>query len=308
MSDTVSNATGLPLTGQDIVEAFYQALLGRPADPAGLKQKAERFDRGEASIRDLANEFVQSEEFAARIPKLLASRPIDDAAMRLTSDVSQYGELWLLLRRWVNAQAHCGLVVDVGARGRERSNSYDLMRHFGWSGLLVEANPALLASIRSDFAGCAFELVSCAVSDYSGSATFTIGSNDDVSSLDPSLAENWGTTRGVVEVEVRRLAEVLSEHAIPERFDLLSLDIEGEDIKVLNDLVEHSAFRPDWIIIEASHDFQVRTLTDAPFAPAVRDAYAVVDTTRANLILGRRHPEWDAWMAGRPLSRGGATA
>lgn len=187
--------------------------------------------------------------------------------------------------------------VDVGAGGRERSNSYDLMRHFGWRGLLVEANPALLGSIEADFAGLDMRLVSCAVSNYEGRATFTLGANDDVSSLDPAAAAGWGDTTGSVEVDVRRLPSLLSEQAIPFDFDLLSLDVEGEDIRVLNDLVDTSAYRPRWVIIEASHDFKVRTLEDAPFSLGVRRGYRVHTATSANLILARACPERDAWVA-----------
>ena len=87
------------------------------------------------------------------------------------------------------------IIVDVGARGRERSNSFDLLRHFGWRGLLIEANPSLLESIRADFAGTDFFLEFCAVSDYEGRAEFYFGVNDDVSSLSQHAAEGWGDIR-----------------------------------------------------------------------------------------------------------------
>lgn len=277
-----------------LVEECYHAVLQREPDEPGLLEKASRLATGDATLRQVIGEMLASEEFVTRIPGLLAQRAAN-LAVRLTNDVSQYGETWMLVRHWVNAQAECGMVVDVGARGRERSNSYDLMRHFGWRGVLVEANPALLPAIEREFAGCDMRLVSCAVSDYTGEATFTLGSNDDVSSLDAGLAQGWGDTRGQIEVRVRRLADVLAEHAIPHTFDLLSLDIEGEDIRVLNDLVDASAYRPAWVIIEASHDFKVQTLEDAPFSPAVRADYRVRMATSANLILSRRFTEREAW-------------
>ncbi len=285
-------------TATSLIESCYEALLGRAADEFGLRTKVDRLMSGEANLRDALNELMSSGEFASRLPAILAGSP-DVEALRFTNDMSQFGEIWRLIRLWVNAQAVCGVVVDVGARGRDRSNSYDLMRHFGWSGLLVEANPALIAPIQRDFSGLDMRLISCAVSDYAGHATFTLGFNNDVSSLNASLAQNWGDTKGVVEVEVRRLSEILKEQAIPEVFDLLSLDIEGEDIKVLNDLIDTSAYRPAWVIIEASDDFKVRTLNDAPFSPAVRANYVVRMATNANLILCRRHPERDAWTARR---------
>ena len=278
----------------ELTAECYEALLQRSPDAAGLREKGSRLANSTTSLGQIIREIITSDEFLLRLPALLASG-VPSASIRLTNDMSQYGEIWMLIRHWVNAQAACGIVIDVGARGRERSNSYDLMRHFGWQGLLVEANPALLPTIEQDFAGCEMRLVCCAVSDYTGEATFTLGANDDVSSLDAALAQGWGETRGAVEVKVRRLADVLDEHAVPRCFDLLSLDIEGEDIKVLNDLVEHSAYRPAWVIIEASHDHKVRTLDDAPFSAAVRAEYKVCMATSANLILCRQYPEREVW-------------
>ena len=86
-------------------------------------------------------------------------------------------------------------------------------------------------------------------------------------------------------MEMRRLHTVLQERNVLERFDLLSLDIEGHDIRVLNDLVASSWFRPTWVIIEASNDFRVQSLDDAPFSKEVKSNYAIREQTRSNLIL-----------------------
>lgn len=86
-------------------------------------------------------------------------------------------------------------------------------------------------------------------------------------------------------VPVRRLGGLLREYNIPAHFSLLSIDIEGEDISVLNDLIVHDDYRPLSIIIEASYGFATRALTDLPFAPDVLAAYDLVGQTEANLIL-----------------------
>ena len=281
-----------------VVAALYQALLGREPDPTGQTDKVARLREGVSSPREIADEMVQSAEFGNRLADI-AARAASTGRLRFTNDQSQYGEVGLLLRLWVNGQAKSGIVVDAGARGRERSNSFDFMRHFKWRGLLIEANPALLRTIENEFDGLDFTLVSCAVSDFTGRATLTIGVNDDVSSLSAELAQNWGQRAGEIEVDVRRLSDILVEHAIPHDFDLLSLDIEGEDIKVLNDLIGNTPFRPSWIIIEASDEFRVRTLDDAPFSSDVRRTYEVVAATRANLILGRRHVQLADWHSRR---------
>jgi FkbM family methyltransferase len=185
-------------------------------------------------------------------------------------------------------QAHfkAPLVVDCGARGKERSNSYDLMKFFGWKGLLIEANPRLIPEIEREFADLDHDLVQCAVSDRTGTATLTLGINDDVSSIVPGQAAAWGETKGEVVVPMRRLPDILEEYRAPKVFGLLSLDIEGQDIAVLNDLIDNSDFRPQYIIIEASNDFRTKSLNDLPFSERVKQAYVIVGQTFPNLILG----------------------
>ena len=127
-----------------------------------------------------------------------------------------------------------------------------------------------------------------AVSNYTGKARFYVGVNDGVSSLQRQAAAGWGPIREEIEVPVRRLGDILDEHSVAPDFDVLSLDIEGEDIKVMNDLIDNSPYRPRWVIIEASYDFKTKSLADLPLAPSVREAYEMFGQTKANLLLARR--------------------
>ena len=267
-----------------MVQALYRSLLAREADPVGLADKAARMASGEADLNNIVAELAGSQEYLDRLPELLHRRGLS-GARPFTNDVSQHGEVWIVLQTWVRDTATPGFVVDIGARGRERSNSFDMLREFGWSGLLVEANTRLIPEIERDFSGLDVKIVNCAVSDYDGRASFTLGVNDDVSSLDASAATGWGPSQGEITVDVRRLPSLLVEHGVPERFDMLSIDIEGHDIRVLNDLVASSWHRPTWIIIEASDSFRVQSLDDAPFSAEVKAAYRLRAQTKANLIL-----------------------
>lgn len=269
---------------RSVVAAFYRVLLMREPDSDGLDAHVAGVASGERTIDETLAAFFRSDEFRALMPRVQQAQAPNDKA-RFTNDHSQYGEFEILLRHWINEAARHRIVVDVGARGRERSNSFDLLRVFGWRGLLIEANPALIAGIDREFARLRFDLLNVAVSDYEGQADFHIGANDDVSSLNVGTARVWGETRGVISVPVRRLAPLLDAHGIPPDFDLLSLDIEGEDLRVLNDLVDSSDYRPRWIIIEASYDYQTRSLNDLDLTNKVRGAYRIVGQTPANLIL-----------------------
>lgn len=263
---------------EKFVASLYERLLGRTPSSKEVAGHVNDLRNGRADADKMVARFVESEEYA----HLASARQFN-----FINANDQFGEIELLLREWASRSVSQQIVVDVGARGRERSNSWDLLKHFGWRGLLVEANPLLLLNIHTDFTGLDYTLVGTAVSDFNGNAELTIGSNDDVSSLDPAVAASWGQTRGTVQVIVRRLPEILAEHGIPLEFGLLSLDIEGEDVKVLTDTIAGSNYRPDYVIIEASQDFQITSLEELDLPDIVHDTYEVFSQTRANLLLRR---------------------
>ncbi len=262
-------------TDEEVIRALYETLLFRSAEPEGLKGKLDALASGK-SIREVIAWMLCSPEFA-RIHQSFLDHYIGHTG-RFTNDVSQFGEVELLIKHMINQAATHHIVVDVGARGKRGSNSYDLLRHCDWRGLLIEANPALIDGLHGDFGACDVTIVNCAVSNYTGDGVLHIGVNDDVSALQEQNTTGWGPTRGQIAVRVRRLGEILKEHAIPLDFDVLSLDIEGEDVPVFNDLIE-LGYRPRWVIIEMSE--QQRGL----FTQLVRDNYTVIGMTAPNLIL-----------------------
>jgi FkbM family methyltransferase len=201
-------------------------------------------------------------------------------------DHSQFGEFSLFLKV-ARPQRH-GIVVDVGTLGKDGSNSYDLMSQLGWRGVLVEANPNLWEEIERDFSGLNSNLIRCAVSDVAGKVDLHLGVAAGVSSVIRATAEAWGPSRGKVEVQARRLGDILDEQQVPKDFDLLSLDIEGMDMAVLNDLIENTGYRPRWIFLEASYDFRTRSLRELDLLPSVQDEYEIAGQTVPNLLLGHR--------------------
>ena len=271
-----------------IVAALYRKILLREPEPAGLAAHVEHVKLHGLGPDEMLDGVFRAAEFEHVAP-LLIHRYL--RSPKLIWDHSQNGEVEFLIRSMINDSARRRQVVDVGARGRERSNSYDLLKYFGWTGLLVEANPNLIPQIRDDFDGLNFELKNCAVADYDGRANFYFGMNDDVSSLYKETSEAWGDLRGECVVDVRRLPGLLAEAGVAEDFDLLSLDIEGADIPVLNDLIATSSYRPLRVIMEVFGSQSVQRMSDLPLHQSVIQEYSFVGPVGANVVL--RHKSID---------------
>jgi FkbM family methyltransferase len=192
-------------------------------------------------------------------------------------DNSQHGEVPKLIGLMISNAVEHKIIVDVGANGKRGSNSYDFLRHFSWRGLLIEANPALITRIHEEFAGLDFKLISCAVSNFCGRTNLYLGERDGTSTIQQNKSEG----RNEVEVEVRRLPDILKQH-----FGILSVDAEGEDAKIVNDTIE-SGFCPDWIIMEALKPQRFTTINEMNLSSTVKKCYTLAGATFANAILKR---------------------
>ena len=265
-----------------LIQALYRKLLLRDPDEAGFTSHLRHWSGSDFDPADIIQAFLQSAEFQAR-SHIFFREYVGKG--KLIHDHSQNGEVDYLIQSMINDSAKRRYVVDVGARGRERSNSYDFLKFFGWKGLLVEANPNLVESINSDFSGLDFQLLSCAVADYEGEAEFYFGVNDDVSSLHEQGSAAWGPLQGRCRVQVRRLPGLLAEAKAPEDFDLLSLLIHRSDFPVINDLIANSPYRPARVIVEVYESNKVKSLEQLPLHPQVKQEYELVGDVGANIVL-----------------------
>lgn len=273
------------IKSENLIFAVYKYLNFRKPDEVGYNNWISFFESQGASVDAFIKAALTSEEF-----KLLSSRftrAYFQDAQRFTNDHSQHGEFLEVLRILLDRGSKHKVVVDVGANGRERSNSYDLLKYFGWRGLLVEANPNLINQINDEFEGLDFELVSCAVSDEDGDGELALGVNSDISSLSSENTKSWGPLSGGVSVKIRTLHSILAEYNIPFDFDLLSIDIEGFDARVVNDLILRSSFRPEIIIMEGSMNYTINDPRELGVSDAVCAQYEVRARTVANLIMVR---------------------
>ena len=268
----------LPYTNlQSFVIDLYEGILLRTP----TNQDVEYWVNiaSEMGTRHVLQQFVTSEELVTRI-----NQP---RSFSKNWSLSQYGEVELLLKLICAEASPSPTIVDVGAAGVDISNSIDLIATMGWRGLLVEANPHHAKLLATEIDGLNADVVCCAVAASEGEATFYLGMHHHLSSLNQEMAESWGDTQGEITVTKRRLHKILDEFNIPQNFAVLSLDIEGVDFEVLNDLINNSAYRPDWIIIEWGHTIFEATMDDHRVTPAVRAEYEIVGNTFSNIFLKR---------------------
>ncbi len=139
-------------------------------------------------------------------------------------------------------------LVDVGACEQALSNTAALILA-GWKGLLLEPSPAFYTTLLKQWEGYPVEIISTAAGDTTEQATFYIHTGMGHDSLIPTWYTHDKRTHPI-KVQVRPFAEILAERKIPLDFDLLSIDAEGYDKKIMTHLFETSKYRPTLICTE----------------------------------------------------------
>ncbi|HEY0799124.1 MAG TPA: hypothetical protein VGD50_08235 [Candidatus Baltobacteraceae bacterium] len=122
--------------------------------------------------------------------------------------------------------------VEIGVEDGRECNTALLLRDEGWSGVLVEGSPQRFERLRRRF------------SRFHG--------------VHPINAY----------VDVENVAELLTQAGVPERFDLLSVDTDGNDWWLLRELL--SRFRPRVVIAEVNPFYPPPARWVMPYDPAHR--------------------------------------
>ena len=172
--------------------------------------------------------------------------------------VTSYGQGGedLILERLFEGKAKTLFYVDVGSNDPvQRSNTY-LFYLRGWSGLAIDGNPKLIEQHKlirpRDLALCAL------ISDTEEDKIFTIFEDTCVSSADENQVRQMKKTRTgyrEVKIKTKTLDTIFTQHNIPRKFDLLSIDVEGNDYKALVGL-DFTKYQPSVIVIE-DHAFDI---------------------------------------------------
>ncbi len=159
-----------------------------------------------------------------------------------------------------------GFYVDVGCNEpRFLSNTFLLYRR-GWRGICVDPNEKLIRKHKrirpKDQAIAAF------VSDVETEIEYVELDNDTLSTADPEHIQHaLASGHKIVstkKIPAQKLTTILDKLNAPARFELLSVDAEGNDLKVLKSL-DFEKYTPQLVVVEAD-DFD-------PSNPSAHEIY-----------------------------------
>lgn len=177
--------------------------------------------------------------------------------------------------------------LEIGANHPvATSATYLLQRDLGMTGVLVEANPALVDTLRRVRTQDDVVNAAIAVTD-DREIDFYCSNQSELSSLSRRFVEEWraGTVglQRVVKVPAMRINALLEQHFGARAPLYLSIDIEGLDLEILED-IDWERWRPALIQAEPSDHF-VATNSSAMIEYMDSLGYRLVSRTDVNLVF-----------------------
>lgn len=168
---------------------------------------------------------------------------------------SQFGEdiIVFSMLDTFNIPRHGGYYIDVGAHHPFYLSNTALFHQLGWSGINIDANPKSIELF--EHARPRDKNIAAAVSDEPGLIEFVVFEASAISSADPVVvarteSEGRSPVSQRISMPTSRLCDLL-ESSVPtgQRIDLMSVDVEGYDLRVLRSN-DWSRFAPFFLLVE----------------------------------------------------------
>ena len=159
-----------------------------------------------------------------------------------------------------------GYFVDFGATdGIALSNTYNLEKKFGWSGIVAEPLPSWHGALRKNRA-CHID-TRCVYSQTGLSLTFVETFNDpELSGLQQDLQRGLNEAarkdQRTFEVSTISLTDLLDHYSAPKDIDYMSIDTEGSELEILK-AFDFSRHRVSLITVEHNYVDAQRTAIKA---------------------------------------------
>jgi FkbM family methyltransferase len=177
----------------------------------------------------------------------------------------------VILNRVFGRRDH-GFYVDVGAAHPLFENDTKALYDRGWRGTNIEPNPSFFRELVAQRSGDCN--INAAVSDAPGEITYHEVVGTGLSTCDPDEA-NRAAAKGFEVVRYSVTAVTLRsvlEKGAPATIDLLKVDVEGFELKVLSSN-DWTRFRPQVILAEATFPESPRRRNDGVEAYLVGQGY-----------------------------------
>lgn len=159
-----------------------------------------------------------------------------------------------------------GFFVELGANnGISQSNTFKLQKSYKWTGLLIEPSPIKFAECvanRSFANAPQIRCAACVPFDYTDKFIefdyvdlMSVGKGLDIAEDDArahsELGKQWinSALRHTYGALACTLTSLLDDAGAPSAFDLLVLDVEGNEHAVLRGF-DFNRYRPNWILVE----------------------------------------------------------
>lgn len=176
------------------------------------------------------------------LPEVLVSTPSAELRKLLLLPPSPYRtQLNQDIYAFLVNRFNPGYFLEIGANdGFTLSNTHYLEKCFGWMGLLVEANPKFRESLQQRSSNSVIAAIANEERDYLFCDAGLYGGLLD--SLD---ATHMNITRDSVTITVRgtTLKNVLSEHSAPSVINFVSIDVEGAEVPIVEQLCQLTDYR-----------------------------------------------------------------
>jgi FkbM family methyltransferase len=170
---------------------------------------------------------------------------------------SQFQEDIQLLNFW--GCKFSGYYVDIGANNGVRDSNTALLEKHGWKGLLIEANPDLIPLASQARPGSLVINSAVVAPNLTGTINFykVIGGPPNLDGLSTTLISDefnskissYGGDVKVTRVPANTLDTILERNEVPSKFELLSIDVEGAELQVLEGL-SLDKYTPRIILVE----------------------------------------------------------
>ena len=199
---------------------------------------AQRFVRGHVvrlgALRRLSTRYCIENRL---LPSLITRTPSANVREMLGLPASEYcpqlnQDIFALLMN----QFRPGVFLEIGANdGFTVSNTVYLEEEFGWSGILVEANPKYLATLARRRRSA---VVNKAVASQAGKAEFLdAGLHGGLKDRIDDAHRVHRKDAPTITVDCAGLQEILDDVDAPARIDFVSIDVEGGEVPIVEQMV-----------------------------------------------------------------------